>query len=196
MVHDAGLATLLESSGQATLFKNLFAYGLIDRICFPELVIGGTHEILAREIHAEYLRDGLQRGETSATNTSLLPWDKLPETLKESNRRQADHIGLKLNAIGCSIAPLTDWEENLFVFSSDEIEVMARMEHDRWIAERKADGWKYSPKEKNVSKKTHPLLVPWGKLKEDQKDLDRNTVRNLPAFLTRTGFKIYRIKEQ
>lgn len=156
----------------------------------------GTHEILARAIHESYRDRQEEKGETRETNASMVPWDQLPENLKESNRRQADHIGIKLKAIGCSIAPMTDWDAKPFKFSKEEIDLMARMEHERWMSERLQAGWTFKEKEKNIEKKTSPDLVPTEKLTEDAKELDQNPVEDLPIYLAKVGFQIYRLNKE
>ncbi|MFQ5864543.1 MAG: NAD-binding protein [bacterium] len=196
MTHDAGLATLLRGEEVAGgTFDRLHAFGLLDKTYKPELLLAGTHEILARAIHEDYVYKQRKEGQTPQTNPSMVPWEELPEQLKESNRRQADHIGIKLQAIGCGIAPLTDWDAELFEFTEEEIELMAEMEHERWMSERLQAGWRYAPGEKNIKKKTSPYLVPMQELPEEIKELDRNTVRELPLFLAQAGFQIYRLKK-
>jgi hypothetical protein len=69
---------------------------------------------------------------------------------------------------------------------------MAEMEHERWVAERLLDGWLIG--EKDHEKKTSPYLVPWNNLSEDVKDYDRETVRELPNFLAKAKFEIYRLR--
>jgi hypothetical protein len=193
MSHEAGLADLLKSEeltgdGRAVIH----AFGLIDRTCQPELIIGGTHEILARAIHKDYVVKQDAAGETPETNPAMVPWDALPENLKESNRFQADHIGAKLRAVGCSIELSLDWDMEFFEFTDDEIELMAKMEHERWVDERRRNGWKKG--QKNLKKKKTPYLVPWDELDEDMKERDREPVRKLPAFLAAIGFRISRIE--
>lgn len=197
MIHDAGLATLLH--GEKTdkdSFKKLHAFGLLDNTCTPALLISGTHERLARIIHEEYVKKMNKNGKIEKNNPSLVPWNKLPENLKESNRRQADHISIKLEKLGCDIIPIKDWNEPLFEFQPEEIEEMAKLEHKRWTEERKNTGWKYEPGEKNIKKKTSPYLVPWNQLTEEIKDLDRDTVRNIPVLLSKAGFKICRLNNK
>lgn len=191
MNHNAGLATLLgeEVSGS---FSNVYAFGILDRTCTPDLLFGGTHEILARAIHEEYVRDQIKSGKTPEMNPSMVSWDNLPEHLKESNRHQADHIGIKLKAIQCDIDPLTEIDSELFQFTPEELEKLSEMEHERWNNERLQDGWVYGEK-KDVNKKITPYLVPWNKLSEEIKEYDRNTVRNLPKFLEMVGFRIHRV---
>ena len=144
---------------------------------------------------SSYILDQKKIGQTPRTNPSMASWDELPEGLKESNRRQADHIGIKLKAIGCGIASLTDWDAKLFEFKPEEVERMAGMEHERWNEERRLEGWTYAPEPKDLNRKTTPYLVPWNELSEDIKEYDRNTIRGLPAFLARAGFQIYRLKK-
>jgi hypothetical protein len=69
------------------------------------------------------------------------------------------------------------------------------MEHERWVEEKLSDGWRYSPT-KDLEKKTIPYLVPWDDLSEADKDKDRNQVRNLPAFLAKARFEIYRTRKK
>ena len=193
MVSETGLASLLDGGDDGEGgFANLRAFALLERTCQPELLLGGTHEILARAIHEEYVRQQSESGETPQTNPSMVPWDTLPESLRESNRRQADHISVKLKAVGCGIAPLTDWDAEFMQFTPDEIELMARMEHERFVEERLRGGWRIGPKD--LAKKTNPHLVPWEQLPEEIKELDRNPVRGLPRFLARAGLQIHRLE--
>jgi len=117
----------------------------------------------------------------------------LPEHLKESNRQQADDIGVKLKAVGCGVAPLIDWDAPLFAFEADEIERLARLEHDRWMTARLEEGWRYGPK-KDDDAKTHPCLRPYDQLPPHEQDKDRHAVRQVPHRLAQVGFRVYRLK--
>lgn len=44
-------------------------------------------------------------------------------------------------------------------------------QHDRWMNEKKANGWKYG-RTKNGTKKTHPLMIPYGDLPEIERRKD------------------------
>jgi len=194
MTQVAGLATLLDRVGTSSSgFQRLHAFGLLDQACQPDLVLGGTNEILARAIHERYLREQLKAGQSDRTNPALVPWDQLSEALKESNRRQADHLGVKLQAIGCDIAPLTDWDAASFALAPPEEEMMGRLEHERWVEERRSQGWTYGPRD--PEKKTNPSLVSWEELSEEGRELNRATIRQMPASLAQAGFQIYRLSE-
>jgi hypothetical protein len=195
MDNDAGLATLLQgedSSGGS--FGNLHAFGLLDRSCKIDLLLSGTHEMLARAIHQDYLTTQEQMGGTRQTNPFLVPWEELPENIKESNRLQADDIGRKLQAVHCDMEPLVDWDAELFEFTPEEMEILARMEHQRWSEERRNEGWTYHPGAKDPNRKTSPYLLDWDELPEDFKQYSREEIRNLPLFLARAGFQIFRLR--
>jgi hypothetical protein len=196
MTHDAGLATLLpEKRHKGESFVNVHAFGLLDRTCTPDLLFGCTYEILARAIHEHYLRSEQEKGSTTQTNPSMVPWEELPENLRQSNRGQAEHIRVMLQAIGCDIAITNDWDVQPFLFSPEEVELMAKVEHERFVEERLREGFKYGPV-KDLKKKANPNLVSWNELPNEEKNKDRNSVRNLPALLARARFQIYRLRRK
>ncbi len=155
-----------------------------------DLILGGTFEVLARAIHEEYADEQRRQGATAESNPSLVPWEELPESLKESNRDQAAHIGVKLATIDCGIAPLADWDADQLTFTEEEVELLAEMEHERWTAQRIRDGWKPGPKD--IGGKTTPYLVPWEHLSRDVQEWDRRAVRTIPALLARAGYQVVR----
>ena len=112
--------------------------------------------------------------------------------MKEANRAQAQHIGVKLARAGCDLIPLEASEQPLFEFTRDEIEDLGRLEHDRWCAERRAAGFRLGP-ERDLHRRTTPYLVPWESLPDDVRDLDRNIVRTLPRTVAKAGFQIVRV---
>ncbi len=196
MTHDAGLAALLRGeTDKRGSFVSMHAFGLLDRTCTPDLALRSTYEILAHAIHEEYMRHMREQGFTLQTNPSMVPWEELPESLKESNRAQAEHIRVKLETIGCDIAMSTDWDAPLFEFSPKEIELLAEMEHKRWVEEKLHKGWKYRPTRDDKAK-THPCLVPWNELPDDERGKDRDLVRHIPAFLVRVRFQVYRMRKE
>jgi hypothetical protein len=150
-------------------------------------------EELARAVHEEYVQSRLAEGAVAADDPSLASWDRLPETLKASNRSQARQMEEKLRTIGCTLVPLHGHEAIPFAFSDDEVELLARMEHDRWVEERRRSGWQYGS-ERDVRTRRTPYLVPWEQLSEQIRDLDRETVLKLPQYVARSGQQIVRIE--
>lgn len=155
----------------------------------PELAPTEMREAIARAIHEAYSIH--QAGLRPDEDPSLAEWFNLWDALKESNRLQADHIPEKLRRIGCFIDRATGREVALLSFTDEEIEIMAEMEHARWVVERLAHGWSYGVK-RDPAAKTNPYLVPWPALPESVKEQDRETVRRIPEFLAKVGWEVRR----
>jgi hypothetical protein len=193
MMEEHGLASLLgEAAEEGSTFHRLHAFGLLDKTCTPELLFGGMHELLARAVHQEYVSNQLDQGFTKEDLPTLVPWEQLPEETKEANRQFADHIGVKLSAIGHGIEPLRDWDAIDYAFDEEDIETMACMEHRRWYEEMRKQGWSYGL-ERDRNRKTNPDIVPWSELPEAEKEKNRSFIRDLPRLLTKAGFQVYRL---
>jgi len=50
-------------------------------------------------------------------------------------------------------------------------EAASSAQHDQWLEQKKAAGWKYG-KTKNGTKKTHPMIVPYADLPEVERRKD------------------------
>jgi len=145
-------------------------------------------EILAREIHEQYLETSKKKPDTK--DPSLENWDDLNASLKHSNLCQADQIFEKLKLLGYAVRDVTGRTIKIHKFAHEEVEQMAEQEHARWVVERLAEGWKPAP-EKDVNKKLSPYLVSWKYLSEEIRDYDRETVRHIPAYLVKVGLEVY-----
>lgn len=190
MSSDAGLASLAVAA--VGDFSDLRAVGVLDVTCSLEALLGGLNESVARAVHADYVRREREAGRTVAENPSLVAWEALPETLKESNRRQADDIRQKMRSARMRIVPLDDWAEEPDTFTLAEVERLAIAEHDRWVRERLDQGWRYALGEKDTDRRTSPYLVPWGDLTDDIRELDRGAIRAIPALLAGAGLTMRR----
>ncbi len=190
MVEDAGLALLLREGDNIKSPNNkLHAFPLLDQTCTPDLILRGTHEVLARELHAAYL-EGVESSEkVEKDDPSLVPWEKLSEYTKEKNRNQADHIPIMLNKAGYRIIPLRDWNAADFKIEGEDVQTMAPLEHARWCQEKISEGWK-SGSDKDDEQKTNPTLVPWEELRRDGINKNKKFIRDLPKVLARAGFQI------
>ena len=191
-VEEGGAAALMGGRSGAP-YAGLEVFGLYDLVCRPEVLLRGHNEVLARAIHDDYVRRQRLEGQTPETNPSMVEWERLPESLRESNRRQAADIARKLAAIHCDLEPLSDWDAPLPVFSPAEVETLAVMEHDRWWRERESAGWRLAPR-KSDARKESPYLIPYDDLPEEIKEYDRATVRAMPAFLAEADFAVVRLR--
>jgi RyR domain len=149
-------------------------------------------EQLARSIHSAYVAMETDKGETPATNPSMVPWERLPENLRQSNVAQAADIGAKMEEIGAIVVPESA-SAPAFDFTAEEIEHLAQLEHQRWMREKLDAGWKPGPL-RDDARKIHPDLQEWNELSEADKDKDRNAIRSLPATLRNAGYQIRRLR--
>lgn len=185
----SGLSSLVGEPGEG----GLSAFGLLERTCGPGQMDDGTHEAVGRAIHADYLRKELDKP-VEQRSASAVAWEELPDEIRQSNLREADHIGVKLAAVHCGITPWVDECARQFAFTGAEIEIMAEMEHERWRAERISQGYRYAEK-RDERRKLHPGLLSWNdpKLDESNREYTRKAVKKIPAYLLTAGFQIFRL---
>ena len=151
------------------------------------LVRDPARERLARELHARYVASRETAGEQPLY---ALSWEELPEETRESNRAAVDHIAVKLARIGYRIVPRGPGSVERAVFSEDEVEQMAMLEHERWLTEKRAAGMTLGPRD--GSAQTHPSMVPWEELPEAEREKDRDVVRAIPDQLISVGYAVVR----
>lgn len=69
------------------------------------------------------------------------------------------------------------------------VEQMSKNVHEVWAETRIKQGWTYG-KVRNDESKTHPCLVPYEVLPEEEKKYDRNTAIGTLKLILKLGFKI------
>lgn len=162
---------------------SLRVISLISIVLTPEVLLESTVERIARALHDAYRRS------IAPGSASALPWDELPEDLKESNRAQAGHVADKIRATARILVP--DDGQPPDTFSPDEVERLGVLEHERWVEERMAAGWTPGPQDPEA--RTSPHLVPWEELDEEVREIDRQFVRLLPEVLADAGLTLRRL---
>ena len=192
-VSDGGAGVAAAVREASTPSRPLVPFGVLSRTLTPELLVRGANEALARAKHEQYVRAERAKGAVAADNPSVRPWERLDDSLRESNRRFADGVGPKLEVAGLLLVPdpLAD-AENAAVLSEEEVEELAHLEHDRWCADLERDGWRPTRGAKDPARKLHPQLVPWAELSEEERDKDREPMRELPRMLALVGFGMHR----
>lgn len=69
------------------------------------------------------------------------------------------------------------------------VEEMSKNVHEVWAETRIKQGWTYG-EQRNDELKTHPCLVPYEELPEEEKEYDRNTSIGTLKLIMKLGFKI------
>lgn len=71
------------------------------------------------------------------------------------------------------------------------VEQMSNNVHEVWAETRVSQGWTYG-EQRNDELKTHPCLIPYEELPEEEKEYDRNTSIGTLKLIMKLGFKISR----
>jgi hypothetical protein len=183
--HERGDHLLDDLSGALRL------YGVVHAACDPALIGDDLVERLARVIHESYLMSRRRHGERPETNPALVPWEDLPEPLRRTNRDQAKDIGRKLRELGCALSPRVGPGDEHSLAES-EVERLAVLEHQRWVTERVAAGWRYA-EDRDDERLLHPAVRAWDSLHDDMRERNHDAIRELPAILADAGFRIVRV---
>ena len=69
------------------------------------------------------------------------------------------------------------------------VEQMSKNVHEIWAENRIQQGWTYG-EQRNDELKTHPCLVPYDELPEEEKEYDRNTSIGTLKLIMKLGFTI------
>jgi hypothetical protein len=152
-----------------------------------------TREQLARAIHQDYVARAVANQDSSLDTERVVPFEDLSEESQDSNRSQADDLCFKLEMIGATIVPLDSLAATEFRFTSRELERLSRHEHKRWMHEKLQAGWRFGPTIDPVAR-THPCLVGYNRLPEEEKEKDRHAVQRIPLLLRAVGLGIRRLR--
>lgn len=147
--------------------------------------------LLAKQIFDDYNTEKLKKNPNDKIDYP--DWETAPETIRQSNVDQANDLCRKVIFLGYSLTR-DDSQDIVHQFSPEEVEILTRREHDRFVKDRIKDGWKSG--EKDVKKKTSPYLIEYDKLSEEVKQLDRDAVLNVIPLLDKIGIKVCRNRKE
>ena len=184
----------------------------------PELT-GELLEKLAAAAHSVYSNEQLAKEKTEhikAPAIAHLTYDQLVgdlEEFKEQNRANVRDISVKLAVIGC-IMIAARGDEPPSGFPGVDLEMLAEMEHDRWLKLKARQGWRYGVTT-DKAKMENEALLPWhamtreelvnkygvelaavmgaSELPEEQKEKDRTFVSAIPAILAEAGYTVAKL---
>lgn len=190
MQHASGLARLLESNpGEPEIPDGIYPFGMLNEVLDYDNILSDRLDELAQAIHEDFLHRRASAGLDPRLYTSLNPWRELPEPERKSNRLQADHLAAKLRAIRCRYGKGL---ATAFAFTPEEASVIARMEHDRWRANKIYEGWRQGT-ERIEGAKVNPFNVPWDSIDATERQEQVEAIMRLPEMLQRRlGWRIQR----
>jgi hypothetical protein len=163
----------------------LIPFGDLASILTASEFLSDTPDAPARAFCESYRASLPAEQRNDPKNRSAFAWDDLDETYRQANRDAVAHIPAKLASAGVNPG-LWRWVTGLphlgpddYVFTNDtQLETLARLEHERWNAQRRMDGWRWAdiPK-KNEARRLHQSLVGYDDLTDEVKEYDRVYVR-------------------
>jgi hypothetical protein len=190
LVHQSKEDRLLARLGDTEVIHRdltqLVAIGGLVRVESIERVLDRKGDEAAIALHAHYLDAAKTLGGSAA---ALQAWDSLPETLRQANRSTVEHAPILFASAGLRLVAGNGTQS--VTPTNAELEVLAAVEHRRWIADHIDRGWRFGEK-RDDRFMLHPDIRPYNALDEIAKEKDRNTVRVLLNILREQGWAIVR----
>lgn len=184
---------------------NIELFNMDDVICNKKTIVDNRKEedFIAKHIHYEWAKHQAVKNKT-VPGTMQEEWDKLKDAQKDSNRLPARHLYIKLRYMKAELSD-TDLGE---VLNFEDIEEslwdkIARMEHNRWNAEKYINGYVLIDKveDRNLgiflkdNLKCHWDLVTFDELDYETQEYDKYTFKMTPVIAQLNKKKILRKKD-
>ncbi len=145
--------------------------------------LDGRMELLAKEIHCAYCKN-------HPGAAYDMPWEDLPEDIRQANRDQAGEFVGHLESLGLTVGLADQGASRLWQLSGDQVESIAIRIHEVWLQSKKAAGWTYGTPRDDVLRR-HPMMAPYSDLPEKEKEKDREIARNMVPQLASVGLGVY-----
>jgi hypothetical protein len=139
-------------------------------------------ESIAKAIHEDY------RNNYPGSQYDM-PWDKLPEDIRQSNRDQANSFAGHIEFLGLTICTAFEAADTVKQFTEEQREAVAERIHEVWEQSKIAAGWVYGPVRDDV-KKINPLLIAYEELPEREKDKDRIIAKSIVSMPESAGLRV------
>lgn len=176
-----------QHGGQLKLLNGILPFGAFREVLTAQVLLAESLDKLACCFHEHYLAS---LDEVNPFHPVQQPWSRLSDTYRRSNIHAADHLAVKLRALGIRLERRGD-EQTTTVFTQDEIKELARKEHVRWCTERALDGWAHAPNRVDALK-LHPNLKPWIDLDPQVQSHNIQQAKNIAAIASEGGWVLKR----
>jgi hypothetical protein len=151
-----------------------------------DIVAKNIHQTWKRQtdekIRKAELEGNLEEAAGHRAKETYREWDDLTEEQKDGNRLAADHIPVKIRSIGLDPGNRGEVVKEWSRISLERLDMLSRMEHERWAAPLLLVGWKAGIRDEN--KRFHPNLVPYDKLGAKTKEYDIHQVQNVAKYIS------------
>jgi len=169
-------------------------FGDVDELLDASEFLSAAPDLAARAYSEAYRAALPASARDDPGNRSARPWDQLDETYRQANRDAVAHIPAKLASAGIhphfwrAVRGMPQLPPGTPLFSSPaELEAMAALEHERWMAQRRMDGWRHAGDIRDQNRRLHPSLIPYEALADDVQEYDRTYIRETQAACARPG---------
>ena len=163
----------------------LIPFGDLDIVVAASEFLSNTPDSAARAYSVAYRAALSPTLRDDPNNRSARPWDELDETFRQANRDLVAHIPAKLASagidpslwLGLSGPPRLPAGARLFT-TAEECNRLAELEHERWNAGRRMDGWRSTNRQsRDELRRLHPSLIAYADLTDEVQEYDRVMVR-------------------
>ena len=170
---------------------NIELLNMDDEVCNKRTIVDNRKEedFIAKHIHYEWARSQAAKNKTQL-GTMQEEWDKIKDSQKDSNRLPARHLFIKLRYVNADLTDMDTGEELDFDTLEESVwDSIARMEHNRWNAEKYINGFVRvdGVSDKNLGNflkgnlKCHWDLVPFDDLDAETQAYDTFTFKMAPV---------------
>ena len=163
---------VFQDSTISSAFLNIPQVHLFDwktKALHPDLIFHDELNKLAKAVNLRYAH--LYSNVEETEEEMEKQWKKISPFLRHSNISAADYHDAR-----CSM--LKHDQLQFHELADKQLEILAELEHERWCRFHYLNNWTYG-ESKDASKRTHPLLIPYQKLSEQEKEKDKENLRVL-----------------
>ncbi len=173
------------------IMEQLLPFGLTTEA--PSSLPVDSWERAARVVHEQYRAEMQRHGALNPQEPAHRPWERLDPFRKETNIRQVTTALAAAEQIGRSWGPVIDRAAPDGLESSEEVRAedldrLARMEHESWRQHLQDNGWRYGAQRDNA-RRLHPSLQTFDELTADDQDKTRQGVSHALDTLGILGYR-------
>ena len=195
----SGLGGLLRSSvdharaAPPQLPDGIFAFATRETVLSPGALLSPEREEAAKRVHDAYrktLEEVRATDPAEPARVAAVDWEEQTPQFRDSNFAVVDHLPVKARASGYRLVEARlQPTEGIWPPPPPLLEDLLRLEHFRWVAERRANGWR--PAEARCDAvRVHPDLVAWEALSPAEQQFDHRQVLAMPNIVDGLGMRL------